>query len=194
MDNKVQKKTLEDYSIGANYFRCNFLPKKLITFFKSKIKHKDGNKFNNNCENLEWADDFYKEVDTDRDYKESITIKSKQKGVYYLEKQNKWVARLMKNTISYSKVFSNEEDAILYRVGLENAHFIGRKGKEKGTKLHVLNTSGHRGVSWSKRDKKWQAKIGVGNKTVYLGSFAKERTAAFAYNLAAKNISKILLY
>jgi hypothetical protein len=157
-----------------------FLPNPLK---KTLIKHKDGNKFNNNCENLEWAEDYYKSMNTDRDYKESITIKSTKKGVYYLPKQNKWLAKLMKNTISYSKVFSNEEDAILYRVGLENAHFLGRKGKEKSTKLHIRNTSGHKGVSWSKRDKIWLVQYQKNNKSFYRSFHDKDEAIKYRKEL-----------
>ena len=158
------------------------------TFFpnelkKTLIKHKDGNKLNNNSDNLEWADDYYKEMNTDRDLVEAKTIKSKQKGVYFLAKQNKWLAKLMKNTISYSKVFSNEEDAILYRVGLENAHFIGRKGKEKSTKLHILNTSGHKGVSWSKRDKIWLVQYQKNNKSFYKSFHDKDEAIKYRKEL-----------
>jgi hypothetical protein len=157
-----------------------FIPNELR---KKLIKHIDGNKLNNKSDNLEWADDYYKEMDTDRDLVEAKTIKSKKKGVYYLPKENKWVARLMKNTISYSKVFSNEEDAILYRVGLENAHFIGRKGKEKTKKLHVLNTSGYRGVSWSKRDKIWLVQYQKNNKSFYKSFHDKDEAIKYRKEL-----------
>src|SRR3990167_6612505 len=47
------------------------------------------------------------------------------------------------------------------------------------------NHTGLKGVSWHKRDKVWQANIGVGGKTIYLGRFVNPADAALAYNIAA---------
>jgi HNH endonuclease/AP2 domain len=41
------------------------------------------------------------------------------------------------------------------------------------------------GVSWYKRDKKWTARIKIGNKYHFLGYFDTEEEAALAYNRAA---------
>lgn len=46
------------------------------------------------------------------------------------------------------------------------------------------NTSGARGVSWSKAQRKWMAQIGIDNKNVVLGSFSCKIAAANAYNEA----------
>lgn len=44
-------------------------------------------------------------------------------------------------------------------------------------------TSSHfKGVSWNKRARKWTAQIGGGDGQRYLGSFAEEIDAAFAYD------------
>lgn len=42
-----------------------------------------------------------------------------------------------------------------------------------------------KGVGWHKRDKRWVAKIKVGNKRINLGNFKEELHAALAYNVAA---------
>lgn len=47
------------------------------------------------------------------------------------------------------------------------------------------NTSGFKGVTWAKNDKKWQAQIGIKGKLKYLGQFNTAREAALAYDLAA---------
>jgi hypothetical protein len=47
-------------------------------------------------------------------------------------------------------------------------------------------SSQYRGVSFSKKDKKWRAAIEVNGKSINLGSFASEDLAAQAYNQAAK--------
>jgi len=47
-------------------------------------------------------------------------------------------------------------------------------------------TSKYKGVYWSKPNKKWHAKIGRKEGSKHIGSYENERTAALAYNLAAK--------
>lgn len=49
----------------------------------------------------------------------------------------------------------------------------------------TTNTSGYKGVSWFKRDKKWKAQIMVEGKGFCLGSFKNKIDAARAYNRAA---------
>jgi hypothetical protein len=50
---------------------------------------------------------------------------------------------------------------------------------------HRDNTSGHKGVSWYKRDKKWRAKININNKAIHIGYFDNLEDAATAYQAAA---------
>lgn len=47
------------------------------------------------------------------------------------------------------------------------------------------NTSGYKGVSWNKGNKKWQAQICVNNKKIMIGVFADKIEAAKAYDKAA---------
>ena len=46
-------------------------------------------------------------------------------------------------------------------------------------------TSIYKGVSWSKRKKKWETGIFVNKKTIHLGYYKSEEEAALVYNLAA---------
>jgi hypothetical protein len=48
------------------------------------------------------------------------------------------------------------------------------------------NTSGYKGVSWVKRDKKWKAQIVKDGKQTNLGLFATKEEAARAYDAEAK--------
>jgi hypothetical protein len=48
------------------------------------------------------------------------------------------------------------------------------------------NKSGFKGVSWNKRDCKWQVKITINNKVKHVGDFDDIVTAAIAYNNAAE--------
>lgn len=47
------------------------------------------------------------------------------------------------------------------------------------------NTSGYKGVHWSKRNKKWVSGITLNGKLIYLGLFINKEDAAKAYNEAA---------
>ena len=46
---------------------------------------------------------------------------------------------------------------------------------------NIRNTSGFKGVTWHKGDKKWQAAITVSRKCIYLGSFDTAEAAYEAY-------------
>jgi len=48
------------------------------------------------------------------------------------------------------------------------------------------NTSGYKGVSWSRNDKKWMAMITSDKETYYLGLHVNLRDAVLAYNNAAR--------
>jgi len=52
------------------------------------------------------------------------------------------------------------------------------------------NTSGYKGVCWSKDSKKWMAKIMLNYKSIYLGLFTHKKDASVAYNEAAKKYYK----
>jgi hypothetical protein len=59
-----------------------------------------------------------------------------------------------------------------------------QNGRNRGAPSN--NTSGYKGVSWNKRDRKWQARISAGGKNLYLGSFDSPEKAHDAYCSAAK--------
>lgn len=62
------------------------------------------------------------------------------------------------NRIRSDNRFANLRQATI----LQNSH---------NTKDRVNNTSGHRGVTWSKHSCKWQAQISIMGKNTYLGLF-----------------------
>ena len=51
----------------------------------------------------------------------------------------------------------------------------------RNRKMHVNNTSGHRGVSWSRSSLGWRAAIKVDGRTRVLGVYASKLEAAAAY-------------
>ena len=48
------------------------------------------------------------------------------------------------------------------------------------------NSSGIKGVSWSKKDRVWRARIKVGGKEMHLGHFSEINDAASAYRIASE--------
>lgn len=50
----------------------------------------------------------------------------------------------------------------------------------------VTNTSGHKGVTWNKKDKRWRAQIRVSGRRRIIGGFIDKRDAVAAYEHAAK--------
>lgn len=52
------------------------------------------------------------------------------------------------------------------------------------------NSSGHRGISWHKGNKKWYAQITVNYKNLYIGSFKKLEDAVNAYKEKVKDVRR----
>lgn len=56
------------------------------------------------------------------------------------------------------------------------------------TKLPSNNTSGHKGVYWSKRDKRWIVRIGLKRKSIHIGTFRDKESAIQARKKAEELI------
>jgi AP2 domain/HNH endonuclease len=70
---------------------------------------------------------------------------------------------------------------------LDNLRVCTRRQNSRNRKsLNKNNTSGYHGVSYCKRTGKWEARIMVDRKQVWLGRHNTKEDAALAYNLAAK--------
>jgi hypothetical protein len=76
--------------------------------------------------------------------------------------------------------------------GLDNRKYNLRictnSQNQHNTGLRTDNTSGYKGVSWHKKDKKWLTAIQINKKRVYLGSFETAENAYTAYCNKAKEV------
>ena len=74
---------------------------------------------------------------------------------------------------------------------LDNKFNNLRLGNDTNTsqnqKIKRTNISGFKGVSWHKKNKKWQARITVNKKTIHLGYYDNIFYAALVYARAAKH-------
>ncbi len=97
----------------------------------------------------------------------------------------KWVP--MQNLVS-SIIKGVEENDHIDRNRLNNQRNNLRKGTRSQNKAnsgkHKDNTLGYKGIKAN--GSKWQARITVNYKDIYLGTFPTKELAAIAYNIAAK--------
>lgn len=64
-----------------------------------------------------------------------------------------------------------------------NCRWANRTTQNRNTRiLYAHNTSGYRGVTYLKANKKWLSQIRIGPKNVYLGCFNTAKEAGIAYN------------
>lgn len=65
-----------------------------------------------------------------------------------------------------------------------NLRFATHAQNGRNQRKSKVNTSGYKGVSWNKKDKKWHSQIKVNKKTIHLGSYAEKEDAYMAYCMA----------
>lgn len=70
----------------------------------------------------------------------------------------------------------------------ENLRVVTKQQNLMNTPPSSRNTSGYKGVSWSKRAKKWVASIRVNKKAHNLGFYDTKERAAYAYDMIAELI------
>ena len=75
---------------------------------------------------------------------------------------------------------------------LNNRRFNLRIGDRSKNRINTQKAAGcssiYKGVSWSKRNKRWHAEISLHGRRFHLGYFVKEVDAARAYNEKAKEL------
>jgi len=126
---------------------------------------------------------------------------------YELVSQYKWYAMKMGNGKLYAASKFNRRVVYMHRLlmlhsivevdhinGLTldnrrlNLRVVTRSQNSMNKQKQLNSTSKYKGVCWHSRDRRWQARITLDNKTRSLGYFSTEEEAAQAYNLAASNL------
>ena len=67
----------------------------------------------------------------------------------------------------------------------KNLRVCTRTENTRNSKISIRNTTGYKGVTYHKREKKWLARITVNRLRMHLGYFKTPEGAAYAYNEAA---------
>jgi hypothetical protein len=71
-----------------------------------------------------------------------------------------------------------------------NLRLCTHAGNQHNRGKYKNNSSGRKGVSWHRQTGKWQAKICLNYKTIYLGLFTCIEEAAAAYDAAARELHR----
>ena len=94
--------------------------------------------------------------------------------------------------IAYKMFYKRDPDGILDHIDgdmtnnrIANLRVASPKQNQGNSKMPRHNTSGLKGVSWSKKSGKWAAQINRGNKKVWLGVYEDKNDAHQAYMKAA---------
>ena len=76
---------------------------------------------------------------------------------------------------------------------IKNLREVNDSENKQNQRKYSTNTSGYKGVFWSKSSKKWAAAICVNYKIISLGTFEKIEDAATSYENAANKFHKFNL-
>ena len=75
---------------------------------------------------------------------------------------------------------------------LFNLRAVSRLANSHNTGKHVTNTSGHKGVTFHRRSKRWQVQLRANNKTFYVGQFNQLADAVQARAIAEIFLHKVI--
>ena len=104
---------------------------------------------------------------------------SRKQGRYFLT----WMHRLLIDVPEHMYVDHINGNSLDNR--RENLRIATRSQNQHNRTIQKNNTSGYKGVKWSKRSNKWQVAIGINGTRIHLGYYENKHVAAKVYNDAA---------
>lgn len=157
---------------------------------KIPVDHADGNGLNNQRSNIRACTTSENSINRPG----VVSGTSKYKGVSASRHPGRWKAKIkVSQKLIYIGSFETEEAAAAAYNFFAKKHFgefawlndVPDIGDCPQRILYPTNTTGFRGVHWSKKDKTWMAGISYQGKSKHIGSFKTPEAAALAYNEAA---------
>jgi hypothetical protein len=103
--------------------------------------------------------------------------------------KNLFMHRLLLN-ITSNDLFVDHIDGNGLNNQRSNLRICTREQNQRNRPKNKNNKSGYKGVFWDKERNKWQAKIMVDKKPIYLGRFDDLELAGFVYQEAARKYHK----
>jgi hypothetical protein len=85
------------------------------------------------------------------------------------------------------KLVINHKDFNTLNNNVDNLEIV--TNRTNSNRKHLKSSSKYTGVHWAKKAKKWESKIKIKNKTIYLGGFENEYDAHLAYEKALESIN-----
>jgi hypothetical protein len=122
-------------------------------------------------------------------YAEKETFKKVDKDGYYCGAvmKNYYQAHRLAWAIFYGKWPDGQIDhinGVRNDNRIDNLRDVPPIGNSQNRRVSPKNTSGYMGVTWHKQLNKWQAQIGVGRQTIYLGVYDNFDDAVIARKAA----------
>jgi hypothetical protein len=112
--------------------------------------------------------------------KTALKFRAEARINYKLVRMHRYILNISDPTIVVDHINGNPLDN-----RRQNLRICTQKENSRNSIKKRTNTSGYKGVSWFKRDKKWRAQIKVNYKAIHLGYFDTLKLAKQAYNQAA---------
>jgi plasmid maintenance system killer protein len=141
-------------------------------------------------EDYEWLNQWKWQAKHDKSTKGYYAVRSKYEG--YVDGKDICKCVLMHRAIM-SKIIHNELNSSkevdhINHDTLDNTRTNLRivSSRQNRQNLKKQSSSKYPGVTWKKRDQKWQAQIQVNGSYRYIGVFDEERSAAKAYEMAQR--------
>lgn len=130
----------------------------------------------------------------DEDYDEISKYKWRTQGDSYAAR-DEWEFGVRKQIYMHREVMEAKDKEVVDHINhntldnrRENLRVCAQVLNMANARIRSDNTSGYKGVTWYKRDKKWKAQLQYKGKNINLGTFESRHDAAKMYNFWAYDL------